>query len=188
MQRAGRPFVLLPEAATKCIEELQAQGRSVEYLARHDRPGLIDFETKVLGRIIDGVATARRQHQNTNTIIAADRIDIAAYVKPEEYTTILHRLGRAASLLETEVDTVLYLPTLAHHDPIGYETLVSTNTARYEQRANQAIATCNANFETVKHHPDVRIYEQQDFAQKIGQVISDVMAIQDGISSDVELQ
>lgn len=188
MQHQHRSFALLPEAATEYINALQAKGSSPEYLATHDRAGYIDLETTILQRIVTNLRQARLEHRNTPTIIAADRIDIATYVQPEEYRTILGRLGRTASLLASDVDTVMYLPTLARTDPTKYEQLVHTNLARFEHRAEQAVATCQANLQAVQPHHDLRIYDQLDFNLKTNQVITDVLAIQDGITADAKLQ
>ena len=170
----GRPVVILPEAATELGTKLLERGLSIPYLAEHDRPGYLAFQKDLLTQIATNIEQAKLQYAGTNALIIADRADTAAYMSAEEYDEVLTDTGLLVPPHCTLVDTIMYLPSLAHQDAERYELLMQTNNTRYES-SDDAIATCMRNLRTISIHPDVRVYCGTDFAAKTEHVLGDIM-------------
>jgi hypothetical protein len=170
----GREAIILPEVATELGTKLLERGLSIPYLAEHDRPGYLAFQKDLIAQIAANITAAKERYAGTNALIIADRSDNAAYMSRQEYDEVLTDVGLSAPPHTTLVDTMIYLPTLAHDDSDQYEALLQTNATRYESPAD-AIATCVRNMDTVSMHPDLRVYWGADFAQKTTQVLHDVL-------------
>ena len=175
----GRPVVILPEAATELGTKLLEQGLSIPYLAEHNRPGYLAFQKDLLIQIATNIEQAKTQYAGTNALIIADRADTAAYMSAEEYDEVLTDTGLHIPPHSQLIDTILYLPSLAHEDAKRYESLMQTNATRYEDATN-AISTCLKNLETVSMHPDIRVYWGKDFDVKTQQVLDDVLHSSNG--------
>lgn len=168
---ANIDLVVLDEVATDFITSKQVD---VPRLAKYDRPAFIDLETELLDVITSGIRVAREAAHGKNTMIIADRCDVAAYVRPDEYRQIVRRLGYTAAPHLSLVNTIAYLPSLAHHDPVLYEQMMGTNDARYED-AFTARATCDVNRRTLSMHPGFEVFDDHDFESRLQKVAAAVM-------------
>lgn len=168
-QSAGfdRPIVVLPEAATEHITALDAQGISPAHLLEHDRPGWVAFERDVLGTIFARIRRALETYSGMDAIILADRADIQTYVTSEEHRQVLADIGETARPLDTLVDSVVFLPSVASESPEKYMELQATNGARYESSPESAAAVCAANLRAVGTHPEIEVAWGGDFETKI---------------------
>lgn len=163
----GRPVEVLPEAATEHLTILEAKGISPSYLMQHDRPGWVAFERDVLGTIYSRIRGALDAHAGTDAIILADRADIRSYVTTEEHRQVLADLGEGARPLDSLVDAVVFLPSVASEVPGKYRELQKTNGARYESSAEEAAAVSDANLRAVGTHPELEVAWGGDFQAKI---------------------
>ena len=66
----------------------------------------------------------------------------------------------------TQIDTLLYLPTVAKISTKQYETLSGNNPHRYES-ATEAIKQCDANLEAVKDHPNLWLVHEETFERTL---------------------
>lgn len=168
----GARLVVLPEVATGFINEKQVD---VPWLAQNKRAEFIDLETELLDLILSGIKQAQQHEAGKDSIILADRCDVAAYVEPQEYVEITRRLGYTNAPHLTLVDKIAYMPSLAHHDPMRYEQLMSTNGARYEDAA-EARATCDRNKQTMDMHPGFEVFDEHNFDVRLNRVASSVLS------------
>lgn len=168
----GTRLVILPEVATDFINEKQVD---VPWLAQNKRAEFIDLETELLDLIVGGIKQAQQREIGKNSIILADRCDVAAYVEPHEYEEITRRLGFDRAPHLTLVNKIAYMPSLAHHDPAMYEKLMSTNGARYEDAAG-ARATCDSNRRTLDMHPGFEVFSDHDFDARLARVASSILS------------
>lgn len=169
-----RQLVVLEEAATPHIAKLQAHGIDPADLAEHDRPGWLAFEKDVMRTIHDAIAGARDRYAGTPAIIVADRCDIGAYLTPEEHRQLVAELGYDEPPVTSLVDQLYFLPTVAREDPERYKQVRATNGARYED-AEGAIATCQANLESVSTHPELHVAWGGEFRQKIERLTRQIL-------------
>lgn len=169
----GRMVHVLGEAATDSMVQQQLDTVT---LAQTDRPAYLTFEQQLLATICRGITDYRQRFQDNNAIIVTDRCDIAAYVSADEYLTIVHALGYERSPHLSLVDTIIYLPTLAHHDPGAYEHYMHQNSARYESAA-AARLTCDANLASLQRHPGLVVADEHNFEQRMQHVVSIVLGV-----------
>lgn len=172
-EQYGRPVVVLPEAATEHIAKLQDAGLSIPDLLVNDREGFLAFEADVLKTIVANIETAKKQWKDQDALIVSDRSDIGAYVTAEEYDRIMQSIGHDKPPLLTYVDKLVYLPSLAREDAERYESLLVTNTSRYET-AEQAIDTCRRTLGAVAIHPEMSVYWGGDFEDKVGRIRDEI--------------
>lgn len=155
----------ITEIAGQKLGELSLQG--ITYGDIKGTPErLYEFQLNLLHSIVAAIEH-KRATVPANTLIVADRVDNAAYIEPEMYQAICNDLGFAESPMHSLVDTILYFPTLAKHDPEQYERLVGGNPARHEASVADAIATCDANLATTRNHPDFWLLATPDFERRL---------------------
>lgn len=162
--KRGINTVHIPEVASQMLGQLSLRGINFADI-KADELRLYEFEKALLAQIIEAIESVRVTSPG-DTLILVDRVDIGAYITRDMHMSICNELGFNEPPMNLLVDTVLYFPTLAKHDPGKYDALRSTNKERYET-AEQAIATCNANFATVRNHPDFWLLGSEDFSRRL---------------------
>lgn len=174
-QTAGdRRVVCLPEAATDHILSLAEKGVDVSHIEQHDRPAWVEFETAVLGTIVNDIEEAKRHYAGTDTVIVIDRCDIGAYVTDSEYEQIQAELGLSMAPLLSHVDQVYYLPSVASIDPAIYRREQASNPARLEP-LEKAQAVCERNLQAVGRHPELHIAWGGEFQETIDGLVEHIL-------------
>jgi len=169
----SRPFVLIPEVATKEILKLVKQGTDfVDLALNYDR--FIAFETNILHQIIKNINQAKQEHAGTNAIIVVDRSDVKPYLDKKDYQQILTNLELNLPPIIDLIDKVVYLPTVARSAPGVYQQLMVSNPSRYEN-VTDAITTCDRNLQAAIINPEVSIYSDNDFKTKIDRALFDIL-------------
>jgi predicted ATPase len=169
-----RNFVVIPEVATPHLLELQKSGKDFNQLVISDHAGFIEFEQSILRSIVETIEKTKQSHSGTDTVIIIDRADIRSYLNKQDYQQILQNIGLAVSPIVSHVDKVIYLPTVAKIYPEKYNSLVGTNSARYENLA-QAIDTCNRNLQMVSINPELVVFSDEDFTVKINRALDAII-------------
>jgi hypothetical protein len=142
----------ITEIAGQMLGRLSLEGISYADIKTDDNMHY-DFQKNLLRGIVDAIEF-RRATASSGTLILADRVDNAAFIEPSMYRDICSDLGFKEPPMHSLVDTVLYFPTLAKHDPEKFLQIMDENPARHETSAQQAITTCDANLHTTQNHPD----------------------------------
>ncbi|HEX4662602.1 MAG TPA: AAA family ATPase [Candidatus Saccharimonadales bacterium] len=161
-QELGLDLVVLPEVASQHINRLTENGLTLPWLMQHDREGYVAVETAILADILEQSRAAKTQYAGSETLILSDRVDIKSYVTPSEYNKLCKKLSISTAAALHSTDTLLYLPSVATLAPHLYDSLKSTNVARYESLA-EAKTTCANNFATIKTHPELHVLGGHDF-------------------------
>lgn len=170
-----RPVVIIPEVATPKISEWEEKtGKKIPELAANDRPEYLQFQQAILEGIVTEIEDKKAAYKGTDAIIIIDRCDIGAYVTLNEHSAILQTIGKKVPPLHEYVDRIYYLPSVAREDPDKYDKLEHTNTRRYE-KAEVAIATCEANIWAVAAHPELHVAWGGNFAEKMRRVTQGVL-------------
>jgi hypothetical protein len=164
------PLELVPEVATERIAGLQNKGVSITEMAENDRPAYLKFEQGVIGTVLANIERAKAIRRGTNAVILVDRADIASYVTEEEYRQILDDLRWEKPPLQSVVDKVVFLPSVACERPELYAKLAGTNSSRLEATAEDAAAVSAANLREVQTHPELEISWGGDFKDKVGRL------------------
>lgn len=175
MAAAGdRPVICVPEAASQHILALAEQGIDFSALEYGNRSLYIETEAKILKSIVHNIDQAVVDNTATNAIILADRCDIAAYVEPDEYQALLQTAGLTDSPINSRVDQLYYLPSVARIDHAKYEALKTTNAARFET-AERAAEICLRNQAAVADHPELHIGWGKDFEDTIDHLSQSIL-------------
>lgn len=165
-QHKGVQTIVVPEVATEMIRALHNQGKSYQDIAANNVE-LVKFQAELLYTIAASIKRIKKQRTvGANTLVLVDRVDNAAYLSESNYAQVLDAIGYDEPPMYTLVDTVLYFPTIARHDPAKYTSLMEQNSARYET-PEAAVHTCNANRKAVQNHPDVWYMNEKDFNKKL---------------------
>lgn len=165
-QQIGRNVVVLEEAAGKHINALPGGAEEFVHYLQNDRARFVEIEIAILTDIIESINAARETYKGTDTLIITDRASIKAYVTDEEYEVILDAVGHLQSPHVSLVDILIYLPSVVRESKEKYEELKRTNSARYET-AEEAQRVCEANFESIKDHPELHVFWGGSFEEKI---------------------
>ena len=163
----GIQTVVINEPATEQLTLLAQRG--LDYSDIRDNPDEhLRFQTEILRTVHRGIRRCRHMQaaQQSDMLVLVDRPDIKAYVSDDLYQQAYTSLGYMAPPFYTQVETLLYFPTVAKQSVELYDRLASNNKYRYES-AEQAIATCDANFEAIKGHPNVWILNEESFERSL---------------------
>lgn len=169
-----RPVYTLPEAASEHINALAERGINFGDLAQNNRPLFIDTEAKILRTIVDNIETAKQRYSGTPAIIVADRCDIGAYVRRDEHKGLLKSIGLTMPPMLSHVDQLHYLPSVARLNPALYDTLKSTNQARYESSSRAAVV-CALNQAAVARHPEFHITYGGNFNESMAKLAKKIL-------------
>ena len=162
-----RPIVVLPEAATQVANKYLKSGIDIMSLIQHDHDAMMRFEAKVVKLTIKQIEEAKQKYNGTDAIIVADRVDIGAYVQPQEYRQILDNLHREATPLVECVDKILYFPTLARKDPAKFMQIRRSDDPICKETPEQAVALCEANLKCASQHPEFHYMDTGDFGHTL---------------------
>ena len=159
--------VLVPEPATIQLAQLAEKGLTYDDI-KQDPYEHLQFQTEIL-RVVDrSIKRCRQIHatRKSDMLVIIDRPDIGAYVTGELYRQAYSSIGYSSPPFYTQVDTLLYFPTIAKRSAKLYESLRGGNAQRYES-AEQAIATCDENFNAVKDHPNLWLMDEEVFERTL---------------------
>jgi hypothetical protein len=134
--------------------ERGGRGASLAHLKRHDRESYLQYETEILRASIEQRRQAIEKYAGSQPpTIVIDRYEVGGFLHDQEYRQLLASMNMSQSPTLSDVDSIMYLPSIARIDTSLYEQFHPSNGARYETSWREAAAVCDATLRAVEAHP-----------------------------------